>query len=595
MGGFLFKTNYHTKTCKEKFEKSLELLNHRGIDETSILYKDDYSYGQKRLAIIDKTNGQLPMSYFNNHLLFDGVIYNHEELSLKLKNKPVGHSDTAVFFNSLIERKEEVLDEVNGMFSFVYTNNDGVIAGVDHLGCKPLYYTIKDGDLIIASEIKSILSLGVEPVMGIDEVKELVVMSPSSSISKTLYKGIFTLPAGSYLTFDKEKGLNIVKYFKLKREKLNMTHEDMVDKLRYLLKDSIKCALNSDKPIASFLSGGLDSSAVVAFALEYLPYLNTYSIDYAGNKEDFKANEFEKSRDEDYIKYIVKSRFVNHKSILIDEQTIIDYLKSAVLLRDCPGMTDIDSSLLYLAKEVSNNHTVVLSGEGADELLGGYPWFRDLDYEGFPWIRNVEIKESLLKEDLKEKINIKDYLKTRYLECVKEAPISADDTKEEIKELKMNYLNIKYFMKTLLDRHDRMTMGARIEARMPFGDRRIVEFLYNVPLKDKCKDNVEKKLLREAMEGYLPNEVLNRKKSPYPKSRSKKYHKALKKRYLELLNKDTPLYKIFDKEKLQELLKIDEFDTPWYGQLMRYDAMLAWLYQIDYWLCEYNVRIEIDE
>ena len=161
-----------------------------------------------------------------------------------------------------------------------------------------------------------------------------------------------------------------------------------------------------NKKTLILLSGGLDSSAVIALARETLPSIDTFSIDYEGNKEEFLANQFEKTKDEDYIGYMYKIGGINHKTVTIDTKTLIDYLNCAVHLRDGPGMTDIDSSMLYLTKEVGKKHSVVLSGEGADELLGGYPWFNDLNFKGFPWIRNINFRNNLINKDIINKIRI---------------------------------------------------------------------------------------------------------------------------------------------------------------------------------------------
>lgn len=364
--------------------------------------------------------------------------------------------------------------------------------------------------------------------------------------------------------------------------------------VKFLLTDSIKRNLVSDVGISSFLSGGLDSSIVASVAQNIVGVIDTYSIDYEGNKENFKANSFETSKDEDYIGYLIKEGKYNHKSVLIDTKTVFDYLKVSLHLRDAPGMADIDSSMLYLAKEISLKHKVSLSGECADELFGGYPWFKKQNIEGFPWIRNIEQRINLLKDDIKDKMDFKEYLNKKYEECIKEAPIDPSDSEEIQKELQMNYLNLKYFMTTLLHRKDFMTMGSSLEVRVPFADKRIVEYCYNLPYEQKAHNSVEKQILRDAMKEYLPDEIYRRKKSPYPKSQAKNWHNLIRGEVIKILNSDTPLAKIFDIGRLKEIAASDkELDVPWFGQLMRYDAFMAFIYQIHYWLNEYNIEVII--
>ncbi len=149
-------------------------------------------------------------------------------------------------------------------------------------------------------------------------------------------------------------------------------------------------------------------------------------------------------------------------------------------------------------------------------------------------------------------------------------------------------------MTNLLDRKDRMTMGASLEVRVPFCDKDLVEFLYNVPYKYKYRNKTEKKLLRDAYDGVVIDDVVHRKKSPYPKSNSKKYHEMVKTLLSKCLeDKNSVLYKIFNVDKIKDIMESsDELDVPWYGQLMRKTSLLAYLYQIDYWYKKYNIRIE---
>lgn len=589
----MFKTNYFSKTVHDSFKKAVETLYHRGPDEEGILYTKDYSLGHQRLSIRDLTKGHQPMSILDNHLLYNGEIYNFDELNKMLKEPVESRSDTELLLRLLMEYKEEIIDKIIGIFSFIYVHNDEVILARDHVGVKPLYYTFLNNDILAASEIKALLAYGIKAQMGKEEIAELVTLAPSCSLGKTLFKNIYEIKPGYYLKFSR-KGLNEYQYFNLKRIKNTLSYQDNVSMVKYLLTDSIKRNLVSDVGISSFLSGGLDSSIVSSVAKEEVGKIDTYSIDYEGNKDDFKANFFETSRDEDYISFLTNKGGYNHKSVLIDTKTVFDYLRVTMHLRDSPGMADIDSSMLYLAKEISNKHKVSLSGECADELFGGYPWFKNKDIVGFPWIRNIEQRINLVKDDLKKKIDFKKYLDEKYTECINEAPVDENDDLKTKKELQMNYLNLKYFMTTLLRRKDFMTMGASLEVRVPFADKRIVEFCYNLPYEHKAYGGIEKQILRDAMKEYLPEEIYKRRKSPYPKSQAKSWHNLIRQELIKILNSDTPLSKIFDLNKLKEIaLSNKELDVPWFGQLMRYDAFMAFIYQIHYWLNDYNIEVII--
>lgn len=599
MCGIVYKSNFYTPTRYSDFISACEKLNHRGPDEFGYLFTKTHSFGHKRLSIIDIENGKQPMSILNHHLIYNGELYNGDELTCLLKKKNVSlenHSDTLLLLKLLMTYEERALQYLNGIFSFVYTNGDKVMAVRDMFGVKPLYYTVIDKDLLVASEIKSILEYKKEAVVTTEGLCELLGMGPSHSQGKTVYKNIYEVKPGNMLLFDKENGLRIVEYYKLKAYPLNLTYEQTVQKVRELLDKAIQRQMISDVGISCFLSGGLDSSIISTIASKHTDKLDTFSIDYEDNVRDFKPNSFEITPDRIYAKKVSEAIGSNHHNVVIDNETLVSYLQRAVDLKDCPGMTDIDSSMIYLAQNIAKKHKVSLSGEAADEVFAGYPWYYKKEKESntFPWIRNIKYREGILNEEYRNKLKLEEYIKKEYEMAWKEAPVLLKDSKTDVKHRRLSYLNIRYFMTNLLDRKDRMTMGASLEVRVPFCDKELVEFLYNVPYKYKYRNKTEKKLLRDAYAGTVIDEVVNRKKSPYPKSNSKKYHEMVKELlYSCLEDKESVLYKIFNIERIKEIMESDdELDVPWYGQLMRKTSLLAYLYQIDYWYKKYNIRIE---
>ncbi len=599
MCGIVYKSNFYTDTKYNDFISACEKLNHRGPDEFGYLFTKSHSFGHKRLSIIDIENGKQPMSILNHHLIYNGELYNVEDLKKTLKKDNIfleNHSDTLLLLKLLMKYKEKALNQLNGIFSFVYTDGDSVMAVRDMFGVKPLYYTMIDKDIFIASEIKSILEYKHEAVVNTEGLCELLGMGPSHSQGKTVYKDIYEVKPGHMLLFDKNKGLQMKRYYQLKAYPVNLTYQETVDKVRKLLDKAIQRQMISDVGISCFLSGGLDSSIISTIASKHVEKLDTFSIDYEDNIKDFKPNSFEITSDRDYAKKVSEAIKSTHHPVTIDNDTLVDYLKKAVDLKDSPGMTDIDSSMIFLAKNISKFHKVSLSGEAADEVFAGYPWYykKEKESKTFPWIRNIDYKESLLNEEYKNKLKLEEYVKKEYQMAIEEAPVLKSDTKTDIKHRRLCYLNIKYFMTNLLDRKDRMTMGASLEVRVPFCDKDLVEFLYNVPYKYKYRNKTEKKLLRDAYDGVVIDDVVHRKKSPYPKSNSKKYHEMVKTLLSKCLeDKNSVLYKIFNVDKIKDIMESsDELDVPWYGQLMRKTSLLAYLYQIDYWYKKYNIRIE---
>lgn len=597
--GIFYKSNFHTKTNKERFIDACNLLEHRGPDDYGFLFNKEHSFGHKRLSIIDVENAKQPMSILNHHLIYNGELYNYKELEEKLSLKQDQlefQSDTLLLLKLLMHYNTDILTSLNGIFGFVYTFKDEVLIVRDMFGVKPLYYTIIDQDILVASEIKSLLFYQQKAVVDREGLCELLGMGPSHSEGKTLYKGIYEVKPGHYLRFSKEKGLEDYTYYELKAKDFKLSYEETVRTVRALMDQAIHRQMVSDVGISCFLSGGLDSSIISTVMAEEKKNLDTFSIDYQDNIKDFVPNKYEISSDRDFTKLVSAAIGSQQHNVVIDNQCLVEGLQRVVELKDAPGMTDIDSSMLYLAKRIADTHKVGMSGECADEIFGGYPWFyqKEKKLNTFPWIRNLDDREEFLTEKWRHKLELKKYVQREYQKAKAEAPLCSSDTKTTIHDRQMSYINMKYFMTNLLDRKDRMTMGASLEVRVPFCDKELVEFLYNVPFKYKYRSKVEKKLLRDAYQGTVIPEVIERKKSPYPKSNSKEYHKMV----VELLekcleDKGSILYELFDISKIRELMNTDkELEVPWYGQLMRKTAFLAYLYQIDYWFKKYNIEIE---
>ncbi len=332
----------------------------------------------------------------------------------------------------------------------------------------------------------------------------------------------------------------------------------------------------SDVPIATLLSGGLDSSLITGVvAINQKTPLTTFSIDYEDNDKYFKKTSFTVSMDEHYIDVMSKAFNTKHEYKTITQDDVVNYLKDALYAKDYPGMTDIDSSLLWFSKEIAKEFKVILSGECADEIFGGYPWFyrKELnDREMFPWINNLDYRQSLLNENLKDKINLKSIVEEEYQKTINELEPEDRDKKDK----RLFYINMTHFMQALLERKDRMTMYSTLEARVPFADTKLVEYLWNLPFKYKYNNNTEKYLLREAFKGVIPDEVLYRKKNPYPKTHHPKFLELVSKALRERLeNKESKMYKIFNIDEINKLLDSKEDDIlPWYRSA--YDKTTAY-------------------
>lgn len=239
------------------------------------------------------------------------------------------------------------------------------------------------------------------------------------------------------------------------------------------------------------------------------------------------------------------------------------------------------------------------SGEGADEVFGGYPWFysqESSEQNTFPWTRRAEERFQLYSPELLELIKPKEYLAERFQEALAEVPRYTEDTPDDARMREMFYLNLTRWMPVLLDRKDRMSMAAGLELRVPYIDHRLVEYLWNIPWEQKNYLNREKGLLRKALEGVLPDDVLWRKKSPYPKTHNPAYLEAVRSNVLRILDdKDSPLLPFINKPSLRYFAHAVTTDTniPWFGQLMNAPQLLAYFIQVDYWLREYNIAVKL--
>jgi asparagine synthase (glutamine-hydrolysing) len=584
------------------FKHMTKTLSYRGPDETGYYFKKNILFGHKRLVVIDKEHGKQPMIFKNYIMVYNGELYNTEELRNILKEHGYtfeGYGDTEVLLKAYDLYREDVVNHLNGIYALAIYDGSKLFMARDHLGVKPLFYAQKNNYFLFASELKAILRSNIiKPIINKNSLQELLGLGPSKSPGHGIFKDIYELRPGHYLIYKNNK-IKIKRYFNVKEERFNDSFEECKEKVKKLVTDSIKRQMISDVGITCFLSGGLDSSIISSICSINLKKENkrlvTYSIDYEGNDDYFIKNDYQVDSDEKYIKLISDKYDTIHEKKTITQEILANYLMESVKAKDLPGMADIDSSLLWFCEEIKKSHTVAISGECADEIFGGYPWFYKeelLKLKFFPWIRNLKERESLLNKKIRRKLKLRKYVRKCYKKTIREMPRCKKDKKKKI----LFYLNMIWFMTTLLDRKDRMSMRRSLEVRVPFADYRLVKYLWNIPWEYKFYNNQEKGLLREAFKEILPNDVLYRKKNPYPKTHNPKYSLIVSDLLrIKLQNKNSILYKIFDINELNKLIdsKGSSFTTPWFGQLMTGPQLIAYLYQFDIWAEEYNIILKI--
>lgn len=591
-------------------EKMAGTLSKRGPDDYNIWSTTHVLLGHRRLTVVDPVGGKQPMvkTYQANQytLSYNGELYNTEDLRkelLKRGHSFSGHSDTEVLLTAYIEWKESCLDYFNGIFAFAIWDEhyQKLFIARDRLGVKPLFYTERNGGLLFGSELKALLAHpDISPKINREGLAEIIGLGPSRTPGSGVYEGIHELRPAHALTFS-QNGLRIWRYWNVQSAEHTDSLDETAEKVRYLVTDAVDRQLVSDVPLCTFLSGGLDSSIITAIASKSFTRdtkgkLHTYSIDYENNVKHFKGNTFQPSDDQPWIRKVSSNLNTMHHHAVISQKELAEYLTEAVHVRDLPGMADIDSSLLWFCREIKQDFTVGLSGECADEIFGGYPWFHQVAIaeRGFPWIRSTNERYSLLNDSWKKKLTIHKYVQHAYDTTIAETPRLDGESPIDAKRRELFYLNMTWFMTTLLDRKDRMSMGASLEVRVPFADHRLVEYAWNIPWDFKMVGNQEKGILRKAFQGDLPYDVLYRKKSPYPKTHNPVYAELVGNMLKEQLqDKNSILYELFHAQRLSDLIESngEAFQVPWFGQLMSGPQLLAYLAQLHIWFKDYNVQL----
>lgn len=599
-----FHNSVENKT--EIINKMNGMLKHRGIDDSGIFNFKFGSLGHNRLSIMDPKNGSQPMKAYKDGysytIVYNGEVYNRNELKEELEEYGIKFKtscDTEVILYSYIVFKEKCVERLNGIFSFAIYDEEKehIFLARDRFGVKPFFYCLSESLFAFSSEIKTLLSLPtIKPIINKEGLWQLVFLSPITLEGKTVFKNIYEIPPATCGTFSKN-GLHLYKYFSLTPERLDITAEEASNEVKNLLIDIVKRQIISDVPLCTFLSGGLDSSALSALAArEYVKQgkiLSTYSFEYEGNRQNFKKSLFQPQGDDEFACYLADYLKTDHTVLTAPTETVTDYLIKATKYRDFPGQADIDSSLLYFCEQVKKEHSVAISGECSDEIFGGYPWFyreEMLNSEFFPFVHKPFARAELFNDEIIKSKEGYDYLSKLYRREMDSVEILDTDSEADIVARKASHLSIKYFMTNLLERKDRMSMASSLEVRVPFSDHRLAQFVYNVPWNIKFENNTEKALLRNAMKDYLPEKILWRKKSPYPKTHNPEYERLVTEMLDNRLLKDSRLAQILNFD-VYKALKEKENIT-WFGQLMAKPQLFAWLIQLDTFLSEYDCIIE---
>lgn len=538
-------------------------------------------------------------------IVYNGELYNTDELRQELMAAGYSFqtsSDTEVILAGYMEYGPDFVKRLNGIFAFAIMDTalNRLCLFRDRAGVKPLFYTVRGEELIFSSELKGILAYpGVKAQLDRRGLNEVFSIGPARTYGCGVLKDMEELLPGHYLICTPD-GIRQQSYWKLVSRPHEDSYERTIEKTSFLVEDSVRRQMVSDVPICTFLSGGVDSSLVSAICAKELKKqgkrLTTFSFDFVDNDKFFRANSFQPSQDRPYVDQMVKFLDSDHHYLECGNLTQADRLFDSVLAHDLPAMGDIDSSMLQFCSMVKEHNKVALTGECADEIFGGYPWFHKkecFEAHTFPWTMDLAPRKALLDDSFLEYLDMDRYVLDTYERSVAETPVLAEDSPEEARRREIAWLNLRWFMQTLLNRMDRTSMYSGLEARVPFADHRIMEYVWNVPWDMKTRDGLVKNLLRQSGKGLLPDEILFRKKSPYPKTYDTAYEKLLVDRVREMMDDShAPVMDFLDRKKLARFLTSpSDYGKPWYGQLMAGPQMLAYLLQVNFWLKTYHIEV----
>lgn len=614
IAGFFQPNTIYSKEnefCIKTIHDMSKALIHRGPDEQSYYYFPQGALNQNFL-LAGYIPGTFPhqiqpvtLPYRGNTytLLFDGFISNPEALAMELEIRQISTKEMSLeklLLFSFLEKGTDFIKGVRGAFALaIYDEGQRKLYLFrDALGLRPLFYTKNNETLIFASEIKALFQYpGVDAILDQDGLTELLSLGPARLPGSAVFKGISEVKPGHFITYTKE-GLSEVAFHHFEIKEHTDNYEDTLENISYLLNQSMDALKNAVMPACSFLSGGLDSSIVsVKLAQNSSTPLATYSLEFDNSKQHFKSNAFQPALDAPFVQEMVKHLGTKHTIYNCNNQIQLDYLKKSVIAHDLPTMADVDSSYLYFCEKVSKQHKIVFTGECADEIFCGYPWYHstDGDPKAFPWSKDTSPRLALLKDDLITRLSLAEYSQHAYLDTCNEIELDGLNTPSDMLHRKTFYLTIRYFMQTLINRGDRAAAFNSMDARVPFAHQELTEYLFNVPFEMKAKNGERKHLLREYATELLPEDIRIRKKSPYPKTYDPGYETLVNQELLHALSKlDCPLHAIVDKSKAEAFCRqIKDLGRPWYGQLMAGPQLAAYYLQILYWIEAYKIKIEI--
>ncbi|MDR3021741.1 MAG: asparagine synthetase B [Clostridiales bacterium] len=530
-------------------------------------------------------------------VVFFGHLVDSFELTKKYKTK----TDAQTVLHHYLKKGNKSFVDFSGSYAFAILDRIGenqkttLTLVRDRIGTKNIFYTKTPNGIVFASNLQQLfLKFKVRAILDSDGLNTMLLLGPSRPQDSGVYKNIHAVSAGHFVEYA-DNETTISQYYSLQSVPFEMSFDDSIEYAKEIIRLRTDSYLQSSSPIACFLSGGIDSS-VLTYLYKNSPNrksaLTTISVDYKDSEHDFVANSFQPESDKNYIKIMSKFVASKHIDIILDNEELSKAIYQTAIFRGLPGMADIDSSLYLLCKNVKQHFDIALSGECADEIFGGYPWYHDIslrEHQGFAWSKDLGVRTNIF--DIDNNVATR-FVDKHYLATL--ASVSGLQTDDELEKRirELFVLNLNWFGASLLERKEMMSGAAGLQVRMPFTDHKLVEFAYNLPWALKSLDGREKGIMRQAFKGLLPDAIINRKKSPYPKSFSPIYFDFVKEKVLQIISSNSPASVLLNKSNLLKLMESDPMSQqPWYGQLMRLPQLLGYIIQLDTILKEFKVTI----
>ncbi|MEU5271833.1 asparagine synthase (glutamine-hydrolyzing) [Streptomyces hygroscopicus] len=521
-------------------------LTPRGPDAGGVWLGERAAIGHRRLAVIDPAGGAQPMTDRPDDpdivLSYSGEVDNHHELRAELRGR--GHafrtrSDTEVVLRGYAEWGEGVAEHLHGMFAFAIWDERAqrLVLVRDRLGVKPLFWALVDGGLAFASEPKALFAHPeIRPRVDADGLRE--AYSLLFNTGPTVWSGVREVEPGGLLVLDRDR-VRERRYWQLEAVPHTDGREATVARVRELVGTAARSRLEADVPLCSLLSGGLDSTVLTALLAGELreregpdARIRSYAVDYSDQAERFTGDVLRTGHDTPYATEAGAFIGTDHSVVVLDPRALLDpgHRKAVVVARDSPiGVGDMDTSLYLLFGEIRRHSTVAVSGEAADEVFGGYPWFHDpraLAADTFPWLL-VTGDEAAMPLNPELDLRIGEFRDDTYRDALAAVPHLDGETPAEHRQREVQHLSLTRWLRQLLHRTDRLSMAQGLEVRVPYCDHRLVEYAFATPWALKSFDGREKSLLRAAGNGLAPHSVLHRPKNHYPATHHPDYNRGL--------------------------------------------------------------------